>query len=57
MKKLKRNRKKRVKVKKEKHKHLISKILYRKNNNDCIYVYRYVTIKKGNIYLLRCQDK
>ena len=57
MKKSRRKRKKRVKVKKEKHKPLISKILYRKNNNDCIYVYRYVTIKKGNIYLLRCQDK
>ena len=34
----------------------ISKILYRKNN-DSIYMFRYVTSKKGDIYLLRCQDK
>ena len=34
----------------------ISKILYRKNN-DSIYMFRYVTYKKGDIYLLRCQDK
>ena len=49
-------RKKIKKIKKEKLKPLISKILYRKNN-DYIYVYRYVSFKKGNIYLLRCQDK
>ena len=52
----KRTRKKIKKIKKEKLKPLISKILYRKNN-DYIYVYRYVSFKKGNIYLLRCQDK
>ena len=34
----------------------ISKILYRKNN-DSIYIFRYVTSKKGDLYLLRCQDK
>ena len=34
----------------------ISKILYRKNN-DSIFIFRYVTSKKDDIYLLRCQDK
>ena len=34
----------------------ISKILYRKNNGS-IYMFRYITSKKGDIYLLRCQDK
>ena len=34
----------------------ISKIIYRKNN-DSIYIFRYVTSKKDDAYLLRCQDK
>ena len=34
----------------------ISKIIYRKNN-DSIYIFRYVTSKKDDVYLLRCQDK
>ena len=33
----------------------VSKIMYRKN--DGIYIYRYITKKKGDNVLLRCQDK
>ena len=53
-----RNKRKRKKEKSEKSKIYLSKILYRKNDDDdSIYAYRYLTNKKGNIYLLRCQDK
>ena len=51
-------KRKRKREKSEKSKIYLSKILYRKNDdNDSIYAYRYLTSKKGNIYLLRCQDK
>ena len=33
----------------------VSKIMYRKN--DSIYIYRFITKKKGDNVLLRCQDK
>ena len=33
----------------------VSKIMYRKNEN--IYIYRFITKKKGDNVLLRCQDK
>ena len=36
----------------------INKIIYKQNHDkDIICAYRYITVKKGNIYLLRCQDK
>ena len=36
----------------------INKIIYKQNQDkDIICAYRYITVKKGNIYLLRCQDK
>lgn len=41
--------------KREKPKPIISKILYK--NNENIYIYRYVTSKKGDIISLKCQDK
>ena len=43
---------------KEKSKPYINKVIYRKDSvNDIIYIYRFISFKKGNIYLLRCQDK
>ena len=51
--------KKEIKIKtrkkKEKPKPILSKILYKNNGN--IYIYRYLTSKKGNMVSLRCQDK
>ena len=42
----------------EKSKPYINKVIYRKDSdNDNIYIYRFISSKKGNIYLLRCQDK
>jgi hypothetical protein len=51
-------KKKKVKKRKEKKKvdPVISKVIYRKNDNS-IYFYRFVFQKKPDIYLLRCQDK
>lgn len=44
--------------KREKPKPSLSKIVYRKKNNqNFIYIYRFITDKKNNRYLLRCQDK
>ena len=46
-----------IRKKRENSKPYLSKIIYKSDLNNVYYIYRYVTFKKINIYLLRCQDK
>ena len=46
-----------IRKKRENSKPYLSKIIYKSDLNNVYYIYRYVTSKKINIYLLRCQDK
>ena len=46
-----------IRKKRENSKPYLSKIIYKSDLNNVYYIYRYVTFKKSNIYLLRCQDK
>ena len=47
--------KKKMRKQRQKPEPFVSKIMYRKNDN--IYIYRFITKKKGDNVLLRCQDK